>query len=132
VDARCRSTLRLVDVPASVRPVPRAAGGWITFVRVDELVAISFTADRADRPGGDLLAAVPGTRATVEALHRRFAGLAEGDGWFRAEADLLTFVDTVHSATRRTPEQAAALERRQAIGEAEGRRRVAIIAGRRS
>lgn len=81
-------------------PVPKG-DGLVYFVRLGNRVKIGWTSNLAGRmaavPHDEILHTQPGTMRDEKRCHAAFAHLREVGEWFRAEPDLLTFIDSLRA-----------------------------------
>jgi hypothetical protein len=76
-------------------------GGHVYFTRCGDLIKIGFSRHpdiRARNLGGELLASTPGTLADERTMHHRFGHAWEHGEYFRAEPDLLAFIESLTEA----------------------------------
>lgn len=97
----------------TARPLGSRAG-FVYFLRSGEAVKIGFSTRPAERlaaladslpGGGEVIGCVPGSEEDELAVHERFSALRLNGEWFRADAELLSYVaGAVASVTdRRVP-----------------------------
>lgn len=86
-----------------VRPRPLAGQrrGTVYFMRFGDLIKIGYSADlrqrlKALRPDS-VLATMPGTMQDERALHARFGPLWDHGEYFRAEPELMAYIDEVRA-----------------------------------
>jgi hypothetical protein len=82
---------------AEQKPEPRPAKGLVYFVRLGNRIKIGYTTNMKARmvavPHEEVLGTVPGTMTDERRCHAAFAHLREHGEWFRAEPDLLKFIE---------------------------------------
>jgi hypothetical protein len=92
---------------AATRPVPPpqdriVEGEFVYFIRFRDRVKIGYTTDLPHRlavlPHDEVLHVQPGTRVHEKRCHAAFAHLRENGEWFRAEPDLMAFIDDLRAA----------------------------------
>jgi hypothetical protein len=76
--------------------------GSVYFVRLGDRVKIGFSAHLRKRmeviPHEEFLGQIPGTMRDEKNLHRRFAHLRTTGEWFKADNELLTFIESATAA----------------------------------
>jgi hypothetical protein len=76
--------------------------GSVYFVRLGDRVKIGFSAHLRKRmeviPHEEFLGRIPGTMRDEKNLHRRFAHLRTTGEWFKADDELLTFIENATAA----------------------------------
>lgn len=93
-------------------PYPTASAsefGWVYFLRAGDLIKIGHSQEPRGRLATlrgasplklDLLHIEPGPVSKERALHRRFKRLRSHGEWFRAEHDLLAYIDLLKGDTK--------------------------------
>lgn len=103
IDARAHVEQARLDTRPEPAPPHVDGSGWVYFVRDGDLVKIGFSTWPPARfktlkaAPSDVLGTMPGTRDDERRCHAAFAHLREHGEYFRAEPDLIAFINALHS-----------------------------------
>lgn len=103
-DPTAQALAAIAPAPTTKAADPRSTGS-IYFVQFGDRIKIGFTTNMKQRmkviPKDQILATTPGSLGVERRIHNRFAHLRITGEWFRADKELLDYVEFVRQRNKR-------------------------------